>query len=287
MPKPFRGHIGMIQRNAIQSWTRLAPRPDIFLCGEEEGTAQIAAELQIAQLRIIARNEFGTPLLNDVLGRAREATQTPLLCYLNCDIILLQAFADASATVHAHFRQFLGVTHRWEIDLARPLQFAHGRQLTLDQLPPGHSGHHTAIDAFVFHREMYRDVPDLAIGRAWFDQWLIKDALTRDTPVVDLSKVARAIHQKHDYDHIPGGQQGAYNGQEAQRNLQIYGGVPHAYSLLSATHQLLRGRKIEPVRYRSEKFHAKQWLWRNFIQRTAPLRKQIGLTSYRAENAGR
>jgi hypothetical protein len=47
------------------------------------------------------------------------------------------------------------------------------------------------------------------------------------------------------------------------------------------------GRQIEPVRYRSEKFQAKQWLWRNFIQRTAPLRKQIGLTSHRAENAGR
>ena len=34
MPKPFHGHIGMIQRNAIQSWTHLSPRPEIFLCGD-------------------------------------------------------------------------------------------------------------------------------------------------------------------------------------------------------------------------------------------------------------
>jgi hypothetical protein len=61
MPKPFDGHIGIIQRNAITSWTQLNPRPEIFLFGEEHGTALIAAELQIGHLRDIHRNEFGTP----------------------------------------------------------------------------------------------------------------------------------------------------------------------------------------------------------------------------------
>jgi hypothetical protein len=41
MPKPFEGHIGIIQRNAITSWTNLNPRPEIFLFGEEKGTARL------------------------------------------------------------------------------------------------------------------------------------------------------------------------------------------------------------------------------------------------------
>ncbi len=40
MPKPFRGHIGIIQRNAITSWTKLQPRPEILLFGTEEGAAE-------------------------------------------------------------------------------------------------------------------------------------------------------------------------------------------------------------------------------------------------------
>jgi hypothetical protein len=277
MPKPFQGHIGIIQRNAIKSWTKLKPRPEIFLFGEEPGTAQIAAELQIGHLRDIHRSELGTPLLNDLLNRARKVTTTPMLAYVNSDIILLQEFQDAVTAVHSRFSKFLAVAYRWEIDLRSELDFAGDKSLRADQLPPGHPGHHTAIDVFVFNRGMYVDVPPLALGRAWFDQWLIKDALLRGIPVVDVTKIARAIHQQHDYGHIAGGQRGAYAGEEALRNLELYGGVQHAYTLLHATHELLPGGAIRRTRYRAETFRVQQWLWRTFVQRTAPLRERLGL----------
>jgi hypothetical protein len=79
MPPRSEGHIGIIQRNAITSWTKLNPRPEIFLFGEEKGTAEIAAELQIGHLRDIRRNEFGTPLLSDLMQRAKEVSKSPML----------------------------------------------------------------------------------------------------------------------------------------------------------------------------------------------------------------
>jgi hypothetical protein len=277
MPKPFDGHIGIIQRNAIISWTKLDPRPEIFLFGEEKGTAEIAAELQIGHLRDIQRNEFGTPLLSDLIQRAKEATKTAMLGYVNCDIILLQEFQDSIIAIQKQFANFLAVTHRWEIDLRTQLKFDAVEPLHLGLLPPGVGGHHTAIDAFVFTRDMYAGVPPLAIGRAWFDQWLIKDALLHGIPVVDVTAVARAIHQNHDYAHIPGGQRGAYDGEEARRNFDIYGGVPHAFTLLNVTHELRADRSIRRVRYRAQKYHIQQWFWRTFVQRTAPLRKRLGM----------
>jgi hypothetical protein len=278
MPKPFTGHIGVIQRNAIKSWTKLEPRPDIFLFGEEAGTAEIATELHIGNLRDIQRSDLGTPLLSDLLQRARQTAKTPLLCYLNSDIILLQDFQRAITAIHQQLPKFLAVTHRWEIDLPYEWDFAGETPLHLGSLPPGFSGSHTAIDVFVFPRDMYVDVPPLAIGRAWFDQWLIKDALLHGLPVVDMTRVARAIHQKHEYTHIAGGQRGAYGGEEARRNLDIYGGIQHAFTLLNATHELLPDGSIRRIHYRREKFHVQQWLWRNFVQRTSPLRKRLGLT---------
>jgi hypothetical protein len=277
MPKPFEGHIGIIQRNAITSWTKLNPRPDIFLFGEEDGTAQIAAELKIGHLRDIRRNEFGTPLLSDLIQRAKEVSKTPMLGYVNCDIILLQEFQDSIIAIQKQFANFLAVTHRWEIDLRTNLDFNADGPRRLELLPPGVPGSHTAIDAFVFTRDMYADVPGLAIGRAWFDQWLIKDALLHRAPVVDTTRVARAIHQNHDYAHIAGGRRGAYGGEEARRNLDIYGGVPHAFTLLNATHELRTDCSIRRIRYRPQIFQVQQWLWRNFVQRTAQLRKRLGI----------
>lgn len=42
IPKPFEGHIGTIQRNAIQSWCNLKPRPDVILFGDEKGVGDAA-----------------------------------------------------------------------------------------------------------------------------------------------------------------------------------------------------------------------------------------------------
>src|SRR5215510_12506337 len=58
-PKPFRSHIAVIQRNAIRSWTLLRPACEIILMGNDEGTAEIAAEFGLRYVPDIARNTFG------------------------------------------------------------------------------------------------------------------------------------------------------------------------------------------------------------------------------------
>jgi hypothetical protein len=279
LPKPFHGHIGTIQRNAITSWTKLRPRPEIYLFGEEEGVAEIAAELRISHLRDIMRNEFGTPLLDDLLRRAREFARTPLLCYVNSDIILLQEFVDAVSAIHGQFPKFLGVAHRVNIELTETLDFAEGGEMKLrsEILPLGTPGNPTAIDVFVFPPDFYQQVPPFAIGRAWFDQWLIKEARRQRMPVVDMTQVTRAIHQNHDYGHIAGGQQGAYWGEEARRSLVIYGGVPHAFTLLDVTHELLPSGRIRRVHFRREAAALQDWLWKTVIKPTSGLRGRLGL----------
>jgi len=48
-PKPFRGHIGVIQRNAIESWKRIHPSAEVILFGDEEGAAEAAREADRAE----------------------------------------------------------------------------------------------------------------------------------------------------------------------------------------------------------------------------------------------
>src|SRR5260370_37740418 len=84
---------------------------------------------------------------------------------------------------------------------------------------------------------MYRQIPDFAIGRLWFDHWLIKAVREQNLPVVDASLVAPVLHQNHDYGHVAGGKEQVWRGEEAERNFQLYGGGGHALTLLGVTAQ--------------------------------------------------
>src|ERR1700686_122953 len=94
-PKPFEGHIDVIQRNAIESWTLLHPDCEVILFGDEPGTAEISRELGIRHIPDVRRSEFGTKRLDYMFARAQESARNDLLCYSNCDIILTQSFRDA------------------------------------------------------------------------------------------------------------------------------------------------------------------------------------------------
>lgn len=97
VPKPFVGHTGIIQRNAIRSWQQLGPSCQIILFGNEEGTAQAAKELGVEHVKDIQLSEHGAPLLDGMFQRAAELSTTPLLCFLNADIIFKGTIAALSA----------------------------------------------------------------------------------------------------------------------------------------------------------------------------------------------
>ena len=72
IPKPFAGHIGIIQRNAVRSWLALRPSCEITLFGDEEGTAACASEFGVRHFPQLVCNEYGTPMLDDAFSGAHE-----------------------------------------------------------------------------------------------------------------------------------------------------------------------------------------------------------------------
>jgi len=121
--KPFRAHIGIIQRNALQSWKALHPEIEIILFGNDEGAAEVAQEFGLRHEPHVACNELGTKRLNYLFARAQAVARHEILCYINCDIILMQDFCRAIERVRAMHRQFLMVGRRWDTDITAPLPF--------------------------------------------------------------------------------------------------------------------------------------------------------------------
>jgi len=224
LPKPFRGHIDVIQRNAIRSWIDIKPQPEILLFGDDQGTAEIAQEFGLRHIPSIRRNEFGTPLISDLFGQAQSAAAHDMLCYVNSDIILLSDFPQAVERVTRFRDKFLMVGRRLDFDLAEPLPFGvDGWEATLRSraLSQGTMNIARSIDYFVFPRSLYPPLPEMALGRFWWDNWLIWKAHVLGAAVVDATAVVLAIHQNHDHSHYSGGREAMLAGEEAARNCRL------------------------------------------------------------------
>ncbi len=248
LPKPFAGHIGVIQRNAIRSWTLLQPRPQIILMGDEHGTADCAEEFGLRHVAEVVRNEYGTPLISDIFGKARQGDPRGLLCYVNSDIILMRDFMTAIGRVPGR-RGFLMAAQRWDLDVPEPLTFGADWEAGLRERVAlqGHLDPPGSIDFFLFPERLYGDIPPFALGRFYWDNWLLYQARRRGATLVDATPSVMIVHQRHGYHHVSLGEQGVQNsdgtlllrdGPEGLRNLALAGGEPHLYTLQDATHRL-------------------------------------------------
>ena len=204
IPKAFCGHIAVIQRNAIASWTRMNPRPDVILFGTDEGTAEVAAELGVLHVPTVQKNKWGTPLVSDLFAQAQQISRSPWLCYVNADIILFDDFIAAVTRAAAWSKRFLMVGRRIDLDITEPLHFEHTNLTTQIKDSARANGRLQIarnIDYFAFSRGLYPAMPPLAIGRFWWDNWLLWKARSLGAPVLDATAVVTAIHQNHDYSH--------------------------------------------------------------------------------------
>ena len=106
-PKPFLGHIDVIQRNALRSWQSIHPDVEILLLGDDAGAAEVCHELGIRHLPDVRRNPHGTKYLASFYDQAQELARHDILCHLNCDILLLEDFPRAVEQVASQLGMFL------------------------------------------------------------------------------------------------------------------------------------------------------------------------------------
>jgi len=202
LPKPFVGHIGMIQRNAIQSWTRLHPHVDILMFGNEQGAAEIAAEFGVRHFPDVDVNEYGTPRMSGYFQQAEDAARHSRMCYVNADIILFPDLLEAVAKVD--LPRFLMGGRRTDYDIDKSIDFTRPdwtEALRTDAYKNGTLHNFSGIDYFVYPRGMFGEIPQFT-PRWYWDNWLVYRARRLGGALIDASACVMAIHQNHDYRHI-------------------------------------------------------------------------------------
>ncbi len=289
--KPFHGHSAVIQRNALQSWKLLDPDAEVILFGDDEGAADVCAQLGLRHEPHVDRHESGMKYLNYTFERAQQIARHDFLCYSNCDIVLMDDFRDAFKRARAWRDCFLLVAQRWDTNVTDAIDFAGqewARSLRQLALTNGYLQHPNFIDFFVFSRGLYDTVPPLVVGRSYWDHWLVWKALDRGAAVLDASRIVVPVHQNHVYNYHPLGKQGTNEDSLAMRNIELAGDGKHLRSMLDSTHRFTRSGEIRRSRFRRIFESASVLTVRQkLVELTFPLRKRLGLRRQTFDKVGR
>jgi len=229
IPKSFEDpHTAMIQRNAIVSWTKLGQSVTIVLVGDEYGVAEIAREFGLQHFITLKKNSHGTPLLNDAFAKAETVNESPLIAYVNADIILLAEFVSVASFLASSMEKFLMIGRRIDLDVHSSINFGEpdwGNRLAEMANSSGALAAVVCKDYFVYPRGQYPTIPSFAVGRGNWDNWLVASTKKAKYPIIDATIAITAIHQNHGYKHVKGGRVAAYvTGIEARENQKLAGG---------------------------------------------------------------
>jgi len=285
-PKPFQGHINVIQRNALRSWQQVHPDVEILLFGDDAGAAEVCTELGIQHVSAVRKNRYGTKYLASIYDQAQEMARHDLLCHLNCDILLLDDFPPAVKRAAGVSEPFLLAGRRWDVDIREPLNFENigwWDEVRKMALQANRQRPSQWIDYFVFRKGLFhKQIPEFEIGRPGWDNWLLWHALRSGARLIDVSAVVCAVHQNHDYGYHPEGEKGVWEGEEAQENYALLENRRRFRTLDNATHLLTHDGLRR--NHRAWYFQAKQDAydrfspaWYRFLDVTRPLRHRIGL----------
>lgn len=227
----------------------LLPNVEILLLGEEAGLSEAARDLGVKHIPHVRCNANGTPLISSMFQLARENGHGGLLCIINADMILMPDFLEAARRSHLQRDRFVLLSQRWDLDVIQPVEFTQGWQDRLRSTVQGRGSLHrpAGSDFFLFPQSCYTDIPDFAIGRAGWDNWMIYKARREKWAVIDCTPSVMIVHQNHDYSHLPGGKP-HYEHPDTNENIRLAGGEANIrYTVLDATHQLVpSGRLVRP-----------------------------------------
>ncbi len=289
-PKAFTGRISLIQRNAIVSWTKLNPRPEIFLMGNEPGVAEIAAELGLRHFPEVECNKIGTPTVNGLFNLAQENSSADWLAYINSDILLLSDFSRALSVLETEVSKnklngFLLSSQRIDLSVENAIEFrSPDWEENLRELAQktGARMNKDAIDLFVFSRDLYKNLLPLTLGRTCWDNYLVWKAREEGGAIIDASDAFILLHQSHDYAHA-GGWQNTWHGAEAKENQALTKGK--VLSISEACTHLLDKKELKRGQLRNDFNHAELALQRIGVAQKEIDRKNLSAAKDYLEDA--
>ncbi|MBI5682431.1 MAG: hypothetical protein HZC45_04610 [Deltaproteobacteria bacterium] len=236
--KPFIGQMKINQINAITSWKMLHPDIEVLIFGKgegREGIEDVVKEFSLLHIPDVETSERDMPLISSMFDIAKRRGHYNIQMFINCDIILVDDFLPALRRITMD--RFLMVGQRYNLTLDRPVNFK--SPCWIDDLrkeckEKGEIMDVCGIDYFTYPKDIWKNLPPMAVGRPVYDNWLLYNCRRLGIPLIDVSNHVLAVHQNHDYSYYPGGKQGISTGAEVEQNRRLAGGKDNYFTIRDA-----------------------------------------------------
>lgn len=239
--KPFAGQTAIHQSNAIRSWMGFTDQVFVF-CGEQHDF--FLDPLGVGYVEDVA-HDSGLPFVNSMFSKAELVCyESNLIVWANADLILLPNIAEALERADLAFTEFLMCGQRWDIDLDYGIDFAGDWPAWLRGEVEHRGVLHSVSgkDWFAWKPPLRLRLPNLLVGRAGWDNFLLDSCIKAHIPVIDATEVVMAVHPNHDYDHLVGGLVEAHiEGPQVTRNLALANVPTDRGRISEATYKMTQG----------------------------------------------
>ncbi len=253
-PKSFENpHINTIQRNTLRNWLALGDEVAVAVIGDDPGIAEVCAEYGIQHLPDVRTNQQGTPLISSIFELGRGLNDSPYLVYANADILFLPDLVTAVKRLAESDKPFLAVGQRYDMDITGSVDFTGGwpQELKASISEKGKLHGQTGSDYFIYPRGCFEDIPDFAVGRAGWDNWMLYQTRYQGWKLVDATPAIMVIHQNHDYAHLPGGVI-HFRQPETDMNVKLAGGRRTIFNATDSRYVLKEnGLERKPLGWKS------------------------------------
>lgn len=235
IPKKFTGEFSLIQENAVLSWKSIQGA-QVILLGDELGVSQFAIRHEIEHIRNISTNTHRTPLLSDAFQLVRNIAVNDILVYVNCDIIFTSSLFRTIELAKKYFDKYAIVGKRTDAFINEKIIYQNNWERYLLKLITNNSELHSksGIDYFIFPKSVEITLPDFAVGRPSWDNWMIYNFLREQIPVIDSTELNLVVHQNHERGY-------AIYGTESKNNLYLAGGTINLCDISHSNYHIVKG----------------------------------------------
>lgn len=236
--------------NAIRSWVRIEPRPEILVFGGDRALIEGEGGRWVGEFKATSH---GNPYFDDFIRTAERLASNDILMYITDHLILTYDVSAVAELISVRFPgPFVAIGRRWDLNLDAALRFNTGWEDVLRQrtLYEGKYQSVGAKDYIMFRRPFPLEIPPFIMGYPWYDTWMVVAAMRADIPVVDVSRAIFPIHQNHGF------MQGSLQKREAtpqtHHNARLAAGMSNQGHTIHASYMFTIFDIVNRERFREE-----------------------------------
>jgi hypothetical protein len=208
------------QRTALENWKANRLISEIILYGKSKGAEDLCRRLGITYVPDVPTTDLGTPYLDSMYEDARQRCQTSWIGYINCDIILPHTFEKMFHQLdQLRNQKLLVLGGRQNFDWPEDMHFSSLDEIESHATKTGSPDWPHGTDYFFHPIQVHIPFPKFAIGRPYWDNWLMHFGISSHGDVIDVTSSMKVLHPNHDYQHVPQRTGNKWDGPEGNSNL--------------------------------------------------------------------